>query len=578
MLVALRIANFAVMKEAEVEFGAGMTVLTGETGAGKSILVDALGLLLGGRADADLIRAGVEEASVEGLFSRTPRLQARLAEQGLPDPEDEVSVRRVVHRSGRGKAYVNGALVTVSVLARVMQGIVDIAGQHEHTSVFDPRLHGELLDRLGSCASLLQRFREDYLAVKAVDERIASLGGDEKQVQSRLEFLRFQLKELEAFGPSPGEDLALEEERRRLSSVERLRLACAEAESLLQAEDASAVDAVARAVGCVTDAAKLDGSLEQLVAPLSTALAELEEACRGLSRYAASLEVDPARLAEVEERLDALRRLCKKHGTDCAGLLQRRDELAAELEALDHRQGHLEGLAREREAALSTAEQSAGVLSQARQKSARGFSAAVQEGLAALAMGKSEFEVRVARSTDLGPRGFDDIEFFFTANPGEPLRPLAKVASGGEASRVLLAMKRALDSSDECQSYVLDEADAGVGGGVAEVVGRMMKEVSAHRQVLCITHLPQVAAFADAHLVIEKALSGGRTTSRVLSLKTTAERTQELARMLSGLKITREALGAAEALVRSAKASARKPPIRNRNDPATPRDPLRQSA
>jgi DNA repair protein RecN (Recombination protein N) len=560
MLLALRIANFAVIEEAEVGFGTGMTVLTGETGAGKSILVDALGLLLGGRADAEVIRAGYDEASVEGLFALSPRLKLKLSELGLPELGDEVSVRRVVHRTGRGKVYVNGAMVTVGVLAQLMRGSVDIAGQHEHTSLFDPKLHGELLDRVGDCATLLQRFREDYLAVKSVDERIAALGGDEKQAAARAEFLRFQLDELESFSPDPIADTTLEDTRRRLMGVERLRRACAEAEALISAEDASALDRVGRALNTVSEAAKVDGALGELAGVLSTALAELEEAARALSRYEAGLEGDPARLAEVDERLDMLRRLCKKHGVEVRELSARQEALAQELQALENRQGHLEALCREREMALRKAEQSAEVLSVARKAAAASFAQGVQEGLALLAMGKSSFEVRVARVAELGPRGFDDVEFFFTANPGEPVRPLAKVASGGEASRVLLALKRTLAHSDDGTCYVLDEADAGVGGAVADVVGRRMKEVSAHRQVLCITHLPQVAAFADAHLLIEKALTEGRTASKVVPLQSPTERTQELARMLSGLKVTREALGAAEALVRSAQRACRKPP------------------
>ena len=553
MLTGLRISNVAVIEEVEVGFGAGLTVLTGETGAGKSILVDALGLLLGGRADADCIRAGCEEASVEGVFLRTAPLAARLEELGLPDLGEELAVRRVVGRTGRGKAYVNGALVTVGVLARLMRGAVDIAGQHEHVSLFDSALHRALLDRYGDLAGALTAYYADYAALKDVQARMEALGGDEARVRQRAEFLRFQLEEIVKVDPKPGEDALLDQERKRLAGSEKLRRNAAEAEALLcGGEDGSVVEGVGRALGLVNEALKLDPALGALAQSLGGALAELEEAGRGLGRYVGALESDPERLAEVDERLDAIKRLCRKHASPLDGVLARRGELEAELATLDNRQEILEGLEAERRKAEARARQSGAALSRARAACAQDFASGVREGLAQLALGKAAFEVRVTPTEALRPEGLDEVEFLFSANPGEPQRPLAKVASGGEASRLLLALKRALAGSDGCGSYILDEADSGVSGAIADVVGRMIKDVSGHRQVLCITHLPQVAAYADAHLLIRKDLRGGRTVSEVVPLSAGAERTQELARMLSGVEVTREALGAAEALVRSA--------------------------
>ncbi len=567
MLLGLRISNVAVIEEVEVTFGAGLTVLTGETGAGKSILVDALGLLLGGRADADAIRAGCEEASVEGVFERSPVLAARMEELGLPDLGDEVLVRRVVGRNGRAKAYINGSLVTVGVLARFMRGTVDIAGQHEHVSLFDAGLHRVLLDRYGRLEEQLAAYGRDYAAVAEVVERMEALGGDEARLRERAEFLRFQLEEITRLDPEPGEDTRLDAERRRLGGAEKLKRQGAEAELLLAGEEASAVETVGRALGLVSEASKCDATLAPVAQALGAALSELEEAQRRLNRYVEGLESDPARLGEVEERLDALKRLCRKHATNLDGVLQKRDALEAELSTLDNRQEVLEELARERRAAEERARRSGEALSRARAACAVTFGSQVREGLGQLALGKAAFEVRVTPGAQLKAEGLDEVEFFFSANPGEPPRPLAKVASGGEASRLLLALKRALADSDGCGCYVLDEADSGVSGAIADVVGRMIKDVSGHRQVLCITHLPQVAAYSDAHLLIRKGLKGERTVSEVVPLEAGSERTHELARMMSGVEVTREALGAAEALVRSAHRASGPPRARREPTP-----------
>ncbi len=560
MLQALRITNFAVIEEVEVAFGDGLTVLTGETGAGKSIVIDALSLLLGGRADAEVVRAASDEATVEGLFRRVPELSGRLQALGLPDLGDEVSVRRVVGRAGRGKAYVNGALVTVGVLGQLMRGLIDVAGQHEHVGLFDPSSHRVLLDRLGGLGPILTDYRLAYAGLQEIDARIAALGGDEAAARGRAEFLRFQLDEFDRVAPTQGEGEALEVERRRLAASEKLRRAATEAESLVSAMDGSSLETLDRALSVITDAARLDPSLGATAAALVGARAEIDEAARDLGRYRSALDADPGRLSEVDERLDALRSLCRKHGVvglDVATTLARRGELAAELSLLENRQGSLDGLLAERLPAQARLQDCATALTGARVAAAATFARDVQAELGRLALAKATFEVIVGPSPRPGPDGADEVELLFGANPGESARPLAKVASGGEASRVLLAIRRCLAGADGCQAAVLDEVDAGVSGGVAEVVGRTIKEISRHRQVICVTHLPQVAAFADAHLRIEKALRKGRTWSTVVPLQPGPMRARELARMLSGLEVTPEALGAAEALLRSAKARRR---------------------
>lgn len=553
MLSTLRLKNFAVVEEAEVAFGPGLTVLTGETGAGKSILIDALGLLVGGRAEADVIRAGADEAIVEGVFEKRDALAERLAELGLPDDGPELCVRRLVGRQGRGRVHVNGALVTVGVLQRLMKGQVDIAGQHEHMALLDAGQHLALVDRFGGLPGGAEAgaWEAAWARLREAEGRLSSLGGDDGQVAARVDFLTFQRDEIARVAPVAGEDVTLETERRRLASAERLRRTVGEAEELVSTRDGAASELLGRALQLVGEGEKLDPGLEKVRASLLAAQAELDESARGLSRYLSSLDGDPGRLEELEERLDALRRLCRKHAAPLEGVIAKQAALEAELDDLQHRaERRAEALAA-REVALAEARAAAAVLSQARRAAAVRLQRAVADGLERLAMGRARFEVQF-EAAPLGPTGADAVQLLFSANAGETLRPLAKVASGGEASRVMLAMKAALAGSDACACSVFDEADAGIGGAVADVVGRLIKDISGHRQVLCITHLPQVAAHADAHLRIEKGETKGRVRSVVHVLEPGEARARELARMLSGVEVTREALGAAEALLRSA--------------------------
>lgn len=575
MLTSLRLSNFAVIEEAEVSFGPGLTVLTGETGAGKSILIDALGLLIGARAEVEVIRAGAEEAVVEALFEKTPALGERLEALGLPDDGAEVSVRRTVGRTGRARAYVNGSLVTVGVLQRLMRGLVDIAGQHEHLALFDPSEHLGLIDRLLTLAPATEgegegqahrKYRESWEALQSLEAQLTALGGDESQVRARVDFLKFQLDEIDKLAPKPGEDVALEQERRRLASSEKLKTAASAMEELVSEGEGSAAQLVGRVRALLADAERIDPALSKLRDALVTAQEGLDEAGRVLSRYLGALESDPQRLEEVDDRLDALKRLCRKHAAPLEAIVEKRSALAAEVHELEHRAERRAELEAQRRGALARATAAAADLTKARRRAAQKLEAAARDGLSRLALAKARFEVRFEPAA-LSGTGADAVEFLFSANVGEPPRPLAKVASGGEASRLMLALKSALAGSDTCRCSVFDEADAGIGGAVADVVGRLIKDLSGHRQVLCITHLPQVAAHADAHLRIEKAESRGRTRSVVTVLPTGEPRTLELARMLSGVEVTREAMGAAEALIRSAVRGARAARVRGRPGP-----------
>ena len=572
MLTTLRITGFAVVDQVEVRFGPGLNVLTGETGAGKSLLVGALHLVLGGRMSADLLRDGVDEASVEALFELPgdhPAL-ARIEVAGLPagepvgDGSFELLVRRVVTRAGRGRVFVNGALCTLAVLETVLRGTIDVTGQHEHVSLLDAATHLDLVDAFAGVAGpggLRGRYRELFASLADLVREERALAGAEGERVLRAEYLAYQVEELEAVDPQPGEDGLLDHERKILAGAARLGEAARGAEAMAYGEEGSAAERIGQAIRSLQDAALLDPRLEEPLGLLRSAAAEVEEAGRGLSRYAGSLGGDPERLAEVDDRLAALRALARKHGGSLEAALARRESMRAELAGLTGAEGRREDVARAAASLAGEAASLASELGRDRQRAARAFCRAVAEELEALAMARCRVEVTFSppggcievAGHRLGPAGAETAEILIAPNLGEPARPLARVASGGELSRILLAVKRALSRADPVRSYVFDEVDAGIGGAVAEAVGRALADVARDRQVICVTHLPQVAAFADRHARVEKRIASGRTTTGVVPLEGEGERRAEVARMLAGHTVTASAIEHAAALIASAR-------------------------
>ena len=551
MLTGLRISNFAVIDEVEITLGSGLSVLTGETGAGKSIVVDAFSILLGSRFEAELVKSGREEATIEGVLRSDQVLRDRLAALGLPDLGDEISLRRVMSRAGRGKVYINGALVTVGVLAKLMQGLVDIAGQHEHMALIDVSTHRGILDRQGIDPSVVADYAGHWESLDQARRKLAEAQRDPDQALGRIDFLKFQIQELNDAALLPDEITLLEATLKKLQSSEKRLQYTTEAESLLGSDEGSALDKLGRGLTLVTDAMKFDPGLKAVVEALKRGQAEVEEGARELARYLGRIESDPSQLATVEDRVDLLKRLARRHGVASEGLVVRLDQLRAELSLLEDVHLNLEAFVqrcRELEAAAIDSSQA---LSAVRRRAGELFGAEVQRHLTQLALGRCRFEVRVTPGP-LGPFGADAVEFYFSANPGEPSRPLAKVVSGGEASRIVLALKRSSMGADHTLCSVFDEADAGVGGAVAEVIGRTMREVSRERQVICITHHPQVAAYADSHFAIEKLQGKDSTASTVTRLVSEEDRVREVARMLSGVTLTSAALEAARTLIAAA--------------------------
>ena len=550
MLRHLRVTNFAILSDVALDLGDGLNVLTGETGAGKSLIVEAVNLLRGGRASADIPRAGAAEAVVEAIFEvpedLAERVAAVLGEAGI-EPEEEVLIRRVIQKGGRSRTYVNGVLTTATRLAELGALLVDLSGQHQHQGLVDPRRHREILDAFAAEPVRVAEMAAAWAALAAVEEQLGELGGDERARRDRAEYLRFQVEELDGARPVAGEDEALEAERVRLAAVDQLQAGARLAEELVYGGEGSASDRLGAAAREVEKLARLDAALDACARQLGEAQVLADDAAATLRHYADRLEGDPERLAAVDDRLALLRRLVRKHGAgDLADLVARAAVLRAELDGLEHRDERLAALEAARASARTRAEAAARAVSESRKRAARRLEREVGAALAELGMASARLSVSIT-TAPLGPHGADHVELLLASNKGEEARPLAKVASGGELSRIMLATKLVLRRADEVATYVFDEVDTGVGGATAKVVGTQIRGVADHRQVLCVTHLPQIAAFADTHFHVEKHEVAGRTETEVKKL-TGQSRKDELARMLGGAATPRARAHAAELL------------------------------
>ncbi len=566
MLRHLRVTNFAILSDVEIELGPGMNVLTGETGAGKSLIVEAVNLLRGGRASADIPRHGAEEAVVEAIVDvpedLRPQVTAVIEGAGLPlGDNDEVFIRRVIQRGGRSRTYVNGALTTAARLAELGGLLIDLSGQHQHQGLVDAARHLDLLDAFavtsGGAEALVATMTAAWTELKRCTDELVALGGDEREREARVDYLTFQLEELDAAALQPGEDVSLELERVRLASVDLLQSAARGAEEILYGADDSARDRIAAASREVERALKTDVTLEPVARQLGEIETLIDDAADQLRTYADKLEGDPERLANLDERIALIRRLTRKHAGTLDQVIAKATELRTELDSLTGRDARLAELGAARTKAEAAAISAAAALTASRKKAARKLEKEVGAALAELGMGSARLTV-VVEDRVLGPTGADRVELMLASNKGEDTRPLTKVASGGELSRIMLALKLSLRRADEVATYVFDEVDTGIGGATAQVVAsqiRAVASVETGRQVLCVTHLPQIAAYADHHFHVEKAEVGGRTETHVRRL-TAAARKDELARMLGGHATSKAKAHAAELLAEASRTAA----------------------
>ncbi|HEY0193814.1 MAG TPA: DNA repair protein RecN, partial [Kofleriaceae bacterium] len=556
MLRHLRVTNFAILSDVAIELGDGMNVLTGETGAGKSLIVEAVNLLRGGRASADIPRAGADEAVVEAIVEVPDDLAAHVAGviegAGLPAGEHrEVFIRRVIQRGGRSRTYVNGALTTLARLAELGALLIDLSGQHQHQGLVDPGRHLEIIDAFAGEPALVAAMTAAWDELRRCDEEATAMGGDERQREARLDYLRYQIDELDGAALQPGEDVSIDLERARLASVDQLQAAARAAEEALYGGDDSARDRLAAAAREIERAARTDRGLEPMTRQLGEIETLIDDVADQLRDYADRLEGDPERLAWLDERLAMIRRLTRKHNGSLDDVIAKAQELRLELDALTGRDVRLAELTAQRARAEAIAVAAAAALSKSRGRAARRLEKEVGAALAELGMGSAQLTV-VSEPRTLGPSGADRIELMLASNKGEDTRPLTKVASGGELSRIMLALKLALRRADDVATYVFDEVDTGIGGATAQVVASQIRSVADHRQVLCVTHLPQIAAYADHHFHVEKTELAGRTETHVRRLNAAA-RKDELARMLGGHATSKARAHAAELLADAAR-------------------------
>src|SRR5712692_3068965 len=552
MLRELRIRNLAVIEAVSVPFEAGLNVLTGETGAGKSILVDALLLVRGARAQSDAIRTEADVATVEAVFDVEGDGEvARVLESaGLATEDGELVIRRELARSGRHRAFVNDSPVTVAFLERLGDHLVDVHGQHEQQRLVEPSAQLELLDRFAEAEALRASVGELHGGVRDAEAALADLRRTVRDTAQREDLLRFQLSELDGARLRAGEEEELRTEQRRLQHAERFTTGITEVTDMLRDDESSALARVARAAKILRDLGRLDPAFAAPAELLDAGAAQVEEALLALRELRAAISSDSTAREAIEDRLDVLTRLKRKYGDSVEAMLAFRQTAADELDRLAR---HDELLAAE-EARLATAREEAlavaGELGAARRAAATRLSTLVQKEVRALGMERAVFEVGVEAlpADQLSARGLERAEFRFGANPGEDVRPLARVASGGELSRIMLALEVVLARADRIPTMVFDEVDAGIGGRTAGVVAQKLAAVAERRQVLCVTHLAPIAAAAHHHVRVVKSVRAGRTRATVGSLKAD-ERVEEIARMLGGEPPTAAALGHARELL-----------------------------
>ena len=561
MLAELTIRNFAIIDELKVAFAGGLNVVSGETGAGKSIIIGAVGLLLGDRASADMIRSHEDAAVVEALFDIGGQadLKQRIGEMGFGDADDLV-VRRVVSRSGKNRIYINGALASLAALAAIGESLINICGQHEHQLILVPDSHTDILDEFGGLIPLREAYRESLQRYRELGAKRREVEELRKRRAEREDLLRFQMEEISRAEIRAGEDEALGEERKVLANVQKLIDWAESAYETLYGKAGSVLEGFRSATAEVREILKIDSSPKLAAEEMDELYYRIEEAAFALRDYAKRLCFDPARMEQVEERLELLGRLKRKYGGTLAAVLDRLAEAEQELgniASVEDQLGRLsEAIAAERERLTQAGE----ALSAQRRGKAAVLADTVAKEIHALRMENARFEVvfrdRPEGEERFGEKGLDDLEFYLSANVGEEPKPLKGIASGGELSRIMLALKKVLARTGSVGTIVFDEVDSGIGGATAEIVGRKLKEVARHHQVICITHLPQIACCGDRHYRVVKQVADERTSSAVTVLSS-EERLDEIARMLGGVELTRKTRDHAREMLLAAGGSAK---------------------
>ena len=553
MLEHLHIRNVALIKESEISFGDGLNILTGETGAGKSMIIDSLQFALGGRAGKDFLRHGEKQAAVEALFSvQSQALTEKLAENGIvPEEDGTLLITRTLSEAGKSVCRINGSTVTVGMLKEIAEDMIDIYGQHEHQSLLNPVKHIRLLDRFcgAGFGEAMEEYKNSRQRLKNLEKQLTILIGDESQREQRMDMLLFQKEEIEAAELQEGEEDALLEQKKRLSSMERLIRLTGESVTLLYDGDdraPSACDQLGDALAKLREAAEYDAALSPLADALADGYAAVEDCARELKREAEKQEADPEELERIEERLQLFYKLKRKYGGSIEAVLEFYEKAVQELEFLSNSSEKAAELSAKKAKEEKRLSALAETLTARRRATAEQVEEQIETALHDMEMKHARFHIQIEEKADWGADGKDKVEFLISANAGEPLKPLAKIASGGEMSRVMLALKTVLVDADEIGTFIFDEIDTGVSGRTARRVGEKMRFLGGKRQLLCITHLPQIAAMADNHFLIEKESDAGETVTHVTALDEEGA-VREVARLMND--VTETTLAAARELL-----------------------------
>ena len=567
MLQELTIKDFAIIQDLNLSFNRGMTVLTGETGAGKSIIIDAVGLLAGGRGSSEFIRHGATKCVLEALFSLdgNPGTYELLKTYGIDSDEDTVIIQRDIHRSGKSVCRINGRLVTIAILRLIGESIIDIHGQNEHQELMNPERHLSMLDQFGDKELFLLKksYQETYTRYRQVKKAYDKWQNGEQELAQRLDMLQYQTNEIEMAELLDGEEEELLEEKNLLLNYQKIMSALSISYDVLQGDDVNGIDLIGNAMTEMSSLEDIDDKFKNLSEAISSSYFQLQEAASDILRELDQMAYDEDRLNEIEKRLEIIKQLKRKYGDSIGEIKSYYEKIAAELEQILNRENHLTNMTDELARLSEELVKRGSQLSKKRRKVAKDIEQSIHEQLKELYMEKVVFEVQffktVATFSSEGAHesGFDEVEFYIATNMGEPLKPLAKVASGGELSRMMLAMKTIFSKSQGITSIIFDEVDTGVSGRVAQAIANKIYMVAVHSQVLCITHLPQVAALADNHLYISKSIENDRTKTHVNALET-AEKIEEIARMLAGTEITKLTLEHAKELTVLAKTERQK--------------------
>jgi DNA repair protein RecN (Recombination protein N) len=546
MLTELSIRNFAIIDEMKVSFADGLNVITGETGAGKSIIIGAVSLLLGERASADMIRSFEESATVEALFDigEKDALKKKIREMGFHVGK-ELILKRIVTRTGKNRVYIDGQLATLGMLSAISESLINICGQHEHQVILNADNHIDILDEFGNLVPLKQEYADMYGQYLSLKEKIRELLSVKKTRGEKDDLLRFQLKDIDDAGIRPGEDTTLLEEKKVLNNVQKLMDYATGAHDVLYGRAGSVLGEVRGAIANIREIKKIDSGLRLSDGDLDNIYYQLEETALTLRDYMKNMSYDPEKLSVIDERLEVLGRLKRKYGRSLEEVLEKRVQIEEELKAISSVDDEIERMSKDLDALSPRLLEKARCLSEKRRETASVLKKAIEGEIHSLRMENAAFEVTFNTPDDpqgsapFNPRGIDEVEFFLATNLGESLKPLNRIASGGELSRIMLAVKNILAKTGSVGTIIFDEVDSGIGGATAEDVGKKLKGVAKHHQILCITHLPQIACFGDTHYRVVKAISGERTIASV-DVLSDKDRLDEITRMLGGAELTKK--------------------------------------